>query len=72
MIGFLPRGSYNSISINPSVFPCLIKSLIYKGMEGGGEGREKGSKERGRRNKEGQGEERGRVGRDKKREGEEK
>ena len=56
----------------PFCLSMLNKILDLQRYGEGGEGREKGSKERGRRNKEGQGEERGRVGRDKKREGEEK
>ena len=67
MIGFLPRGSYNSISINPSVFPCLIKSLIYKGMERGGkEGRKEIKRGGGeiKRDKEKRGEEWGGIKRE--------
>ena len=44
MIGFLPRDSYSSISINPSVFPCLIKSFIYKGVERGERGEREGER----------------------------
>lgn len=62
MIGFLPRDSYSSISINPSVFPCLIKSFIYKGVERGERGEREGERRVERKGERGGEKERDRGG----------